>query len=89
MKVVDMLEVNAIWSYVLVGGGFTASWLIGSDRPVGWFIAVVLQVAWLVFGVATHQWGFIVSAVGYGVINGRNLRLCIQRRREREVVNGG
>ncbi len=56
-----------IWSYILgaLGVGCT---LIASHRPrIGWAVALVTQVPWMVYEIQTEQWGFLLSTIFYVV----------------------
>jgi hypothetical protein len=64
--------VSPLWSYALAVVGIAGLWLAGRDRSVGWAIGLGAQALWIVYALATGQPGFIVSAVAYGVVYGRN-----------------
>jgi len=48
-------------------------WLAGSGRRSGWIVGLCIQALWLSYGIATQQWGFLVSACAYSLVIGRNL----------------
>lgn len=60
------------WSWLLTVVGVTGLLLAGSSRKAGWAVGFSAQGLWLAYAVATHQWGFIVSAVAYGSVYARN-----------------
>lgn len=62
-----------IWSFLLAGVGIAGLWLAGSERWVGWAIGILAQVAWAVYALATHQYGFLLSSAGYAFVYSRNL----------------
>lgn len=64
---------NLIWSIALAAVGIAGIWLAGSKRWEGWALGVLAQVAWIVFALVTGQLGFILSALAYGFVYGRNL----------------
>lgn len=65
---------SPVWSYVLAAIGITGL-LIAATRPrVGWWFNIVAQLAWVTYAVVTRQWGFLASAVAYGVAYARLLR---------------
>jgi hypothetical protein len=71
--------VNAVWSYVLAAIGITGL-LIASHRPrIGWSVNIAVQALWVTYAVATHQWGFILSALAYTVAYIRLLRVAPRR----------
>jgi hypothetical protein len=57
---------------VLVVLGALGMWLAGRRLAVGWAVAVVNELLWIVYAVQTGQWGFIVGAVLYIVVFTRN-----------------
>ena len=61
-----------VWSWVLVVLGALGMWLAGRRLAVGWAVAVVNELLWIVYAVQTGQWGFIVGAVLYIVVFTRN-----------------
>lgn len=74
------------WSWLLAAIGLTGLWLAGSKRSAGWAVGVGVQVLWIVYALATRQYGFIASALGYGAVNGRN---WLRWRRERCTATEG
>jgi hypothetical protein len=65
---------NPLWSYLLAGLGVTGL-LIAATRPkVGWWFNIGAQAVWLVYGVATRQWGFLASSAVYTFAYVRLLR---------------
>lgn len=61
-----------IWSFVLAAVGICGIALAGSKMKIGWAIGLFAQVLWIIYGLVTHQWGFILSAVAYGYVYARN-----------------
>jgi hypothetical protein len=62
------------WSYVLAAIGVTGLWIAATRPTIGWRFNIAAQIVWLAYAVATRQWGFIVTAVAYGVVYLRLLR---------------
>jgi hypothetical protein len=60
------------WSYLLTAVGVSGLWLAGRKSQWGWAVGLSAQGLWIAYAVATQQWGFIVSAVAYGAVYGRN-----------------
>jgi hypothetical protein len=56
------------WSWGFAAVGLTAMFLAGRKKAVGWLIGALVQIVWLFYAVYTRQWGFIVTAVGYGTM---------------------
>lgn len=63
---------NPLWSYALGAVGVFGLWLAGRKDPRGWMVGVGAQVLWLVYAVATQQWGFIVTALAYAWVYANN-----------------
>ena len=61
-----------LWSYGLAAIGILGIYLAGRRNLWGWAIGVGAQGLWIVYAVATGQFGFIVSAIAYSVVYGRN-----------------
>ena len=66
---------NQAWSWGLAALGITCLYFISrrSTRSWGWFGALAIQGLWIVYALVTRQWGFIVSAIAYGAMYGKNL----------------
>jgi len=66
--------VNPLWSYALAAIGVTGLFIAATRPRVGWWFNVGAQFVWLAYGIATSQWGFIVTAVAYAFVYVRLLR---------------
>lgn len=62
-----------IWSFVLAAVGIAGIYLAGKKSKWGWALGLAAQVLWLIFAVVTAQYGFILTAVAYGAVYGKNL----------------
>lgn len=60
------------WSIVLAAVGILGIYLAGKKNLYGWAIGLGAQVLWVVYALVTDQYGFILSAVAYGTVYGRN-----------------
>lgn len=60
------------WSLVLAAVGILGLVLAGRRSHWGWFIGLMAQVLWIVYALATVQYGFIVSALAYGAVYANN-----------------
>lgn len=60
------------WSWTLAAIGITGLALAGSRKSAGWAVGLGVQALWIAYAIATRQWGFIASAIGYGAVNLRN-----------------
>lgn len=61
-----------LWSWILAAVGILGIYLAGRKKAVGWLVGVGAQVLWLVYAVVTRQWGFLLTAVAYAGIYGKN-----------------
>lgn len=73
---------NLIWSVALAAVGILGIYLAGSRNLWGWAVSFGAQAAWIVFALVTAQYGFILSALAYGFVYGRNY---LRWKRERRV----
>lgn len=71
-----------IWSYALAAVGILGIWLAGRKSLWGWAVGFAAQALWIVYALVTDQYGFIVSALAYAAIYGRNWWKWSQERRE-------
>ena len=56
------------WSYLLAFIGVSGIFLVGRKTIWGWLILCVSECLWIVYALETKQYGFIVSALAYGVV---------------------
>lgn len=63
-----------LWSYTLAAVGILGLYLAGRKKAIGWAVGLFAQVLWIAFAVATRQWGFIFSALAYGIVYAKNWR---------------
>lgn len=63
---------SPFWSYALGALGIFGLWLAGKGDWRGWAVGLGAQFAWMAYAIATHQWGFIFTAVAYGLVYGKN-----------------
>lgn len=64
------------WSWALTTIGLAGLALVYA-RPaslIGPLVGIAVQGLWITYAVATLQFGFIVSALGYGAVNIYGLR---------------
>ena len=61
-----------LWSWLLTAVGVTGLYFAGSKKRWGWAIGLGAQALWIAYALATRQYGFLVSAVAYGFVYGRN-----------------
>jgi hypothetical protein len=71
---------NLVWSIALAAIGILGIYLAGSKNLLGWLVSFAAQAAWIVFALVSGQYGFILSALAYRWVYGRNY---LRWRRER------
>lgn len=58
-----------LWSWVLTAVGMTGIYLTTQKKIIGFAIGLSAQFLWITYALVSNQYGFIVSAFGYGFIN--------------------
>lgn len=58
-----------LWSWALTIVGMTGLYFTTQKKIIGFVIGVSAQTLWVAFAITTAQYGFIFSAIGYGVLN--------------------
>ena len=71
-----------LWSYALAVVGIFGIWLAGRRNLWGWAVGCAAQGLWIVYALATEQYGFIASALAYAAVYGRNWRRWYVERRD-------
>lgn len=66
------------WSWLLTAVGVTGLYFAGQKRPWAWLIGLGAQALWLAYAFRTGQWGFVLSALAYGAVYGRNAWLWMR-----------
>lgn len=56
------------WSWVLAAIGVSGIFFVGQKTIWGWLVLLANEVLWTVYAIATEQYGFIFSAVAYGIV---------------------
>lgn len=77
---------NLVWSIALAVIGLVGMHIAGRKSQWGWFIGLCAQVLWVIFAIVTIQYGFILSALGYGFVYGRNWWKWRMEMREKELT---
>jgi hypothetical protein len=62
-----------LWSWILEIIGMTGAFFVGRKHWQAWSILIINAILWVVYGVATHQYGFAAASLFYGPIYTRNL----------------
>lgn len=78
------MTANLVWSIILAAVGILGLYLAGSKKTLGWLVSLGAQVLWIIFALVSKQYGFILSALAYSWVYGRNF---FKWRREQEEPN--
>lgn len=73
-----------IWSLVLTAIGILGFWLAGKKIWWSWYINIFNQVLWFSYAIFSQQYGFILAALFYTVVFGKN---AYQWTRDRNKVD--
>lgn len=57
------------WDWVLVIPGMFGLYLTTKKLVAGFVVGASVQVLWMAYGLSTSQYGFVLSALGYGYVN--------------------
>jgi len=60
------------WSWILTVPQLFAYWQIGNLQRWAWLVAFAVDVLWVVYALLTAQYGFMTSAVAFGLLALRN-----------------
>jgi hypothetical protein len=56
------------WSYILAAIGVAGIFFVGRKTIWGWLILLFNEVLWITYALLTDQYGFILSAIAYGIV---------------------
>lgn len=68
------MNLNLIASFSLPAVAFVGLWFLNNKNRIGWGINAGAQIFWLLFGLASGQYGFAFSAIPFFFINVRGWR---------------
>jgi hypothetical protein len=57
-----------MWSWVLACIGITGIYFVGRKTVWGWIVLLVNELLWMGYAIDTEQYGFIFSALAYGIV---------------------
>lgn len=63
---------HALWSYVLTAVGVAGLLMAGRKNLWGWAVCIASQFLWAAYAIVTSQPGFLISAVIYTGVYGKN-----------------
>jgi len=56
------------WSWLLALIGVTGIFLVGKKKNWAWLVLCCNELIWIVYALATKQYGFIVMATAYTIV---------------------
>lgn len=60
------------WAWLLAALGISGLWLAGQRKRSGWALGAAAQLLWIAYALRTEQYGFIATALVYGLVYCRN-----------------
>lgn len=57
-----------VWSWVLGTIGVAGIYFVGRKTIWGWLVLLCNEILWITYALLTRQYGFIFSAVAYGIV---------------------
>lgn len=57
--------------------------LTGRKKSIGWFVFAIAQVLYVIFGIITGQWGFVLSAPIFFVLD---IKYWLEWRKEPQIA---
>ena len=58
-----------MWDWFLASAGIFGLYLMTKKKAEGFAVGLILQIFWLIYAISTEQYGFIMSALGFGFMN--------------------
>lgn len=80
-----MDDASQLWSWGLASIGVFGLFLTTRKLKAGFAVGVGVQVLWIAYAVASHQYGFIASALAYGAVNALGLARWTKDERKLKV----
>src|SRR5882724_11330140 len=71
-----MVADGSLWSVILSGLGLAGLHFTSTGSRWGAVTGLIDEAVWVGYGAATHQWPFCLSALAYGWVYSRNLRIA-------------
>jgi hypothetical protein len=71
-----------LWSYTLAGLGVVSLYLTGKKLKSGWVVGLANSALWIVYGLVTEQYGFIISAFVFIGVQYKNYLAWAKEERE-------
>ena len=71
-----------LWSYILAGLGVLSIYLTGKKLKSGWLVGLANSGLWILYGLLTQQYGFLVSAIVFIYVQYKNYVAWSKEERE-------
>ena len=75
------------WSWILAVIGVTGIFFVGRKTIWGWHILLLNETLWITYAVITKQYGFIFSALAYGIVYVKSYMLWRKEEKANKVRN--
>jgi len=75
------------WSWILAAIGVTGIFFVGRKTIWGWHILLLNETLWITYAVITKQYGFIFSALAYGIVYVKSYMLWRKEEKANKVRN--
>jgi len=62
------------WSWLLAVIGVSGIYVVGNKNMFGWIVLCVNECIWIMYAIATKQYGFIVMATAYATVYIKSFR---------------
>lgn len=76
---------NQLWSWILGAVGVAGFILSGRKVWWSWYINLACQALWFAYAIVTTQYGFIVAALVYTVVFGKNAISWTREHRRKQL----
>jgi hypothetical protein len=65
---------NQLWSWILAIIGVSGIYVVGNKNMFGWLVLCINECIWILYALATKQYGFIVMALAYASVYIKSFR---------------
>lgn len=76
---------SQVWSWILTAVGLTGFWFVGKKIWWSWYINLACQALWFTYAIISQQYGFIVAALFYSIIFGKNAIAWTKEHKKKKV----
>jgi hypothetical protein len=65
---------NQWWSWILAVIGVSGIYVVGNKNMLGWLVLCINECIWILYALATKQYGFIIMALAYASVYIKSFR---------------